>query len=124
MIRLFIPKGMAAFVSFEESGFNPTEFLFLVFPSGGAFRAPGSDSIVGSFPHDQAFSVAVNLNVGPTSTAKVTLLGLAHGSVDVAIQPQVSDAARRFSAVKLATDIETARSSFFANDISVIYSPH
>lgn len=120
-MRLFIPSQMAAFVLFEESGFNPSSFLSIELPTSGIFRAPGSDSIAGHFPHDQAFSIAVNLNIGPSSTATVTLLGPAHGSIDIDIPPQVNTVARLFSVVRLNTDPGIAGDTFFANDLSTIF---
>jgi len=122
-MRLVIPNGSAASVSFQSSNaFNPTSFVTVDFPSSGYLFSQGGGAIVGRFPHDQPFSVAVNLTIGATSSATVTLLGLAHGSAAYAVPPNLNADARNFLAIELDTDTGTAGDTFFVNDISMIYN--
>jgi hypothetical protein len=120
-MRLFIKSQMGAFISFGAGQFDAPSFFTLDLPQSGSLYAPGSRTIIGGFPHDQFFSVAVNLNIGPTSTVKVTLLGLAHGSFDYTLEPQANDLARQFVYVTLETDFPEV-GTLFANDLSVIYN--
>ena len=83
---------------------------------------PGSTAIAGRFPRDQVFSVAVNFNIGATSTAEVTLLGPAHGSFVTDVPHTITNDEHNFSAIQLTTDVRKAGSTFLANDLSVIYN--
>jgi hypothetical protein len=122
-MRLVIPTGSAASVSFQSSNaVNPTNFVTVAFPSNGYLFSQDGGAIVGRFPHDQPFSVAVNLTIGATSSATVTLLGMAHGSAAYTVEPRLNADARNFLAIELDTDVGTAASTFFVNDISMIYN--
>jgi hypothetical protein len=121
-MRLFIPIGTSASILFQEAnGFDPSDFFRLEFhESGQLIRA---NSFVGRFPHDQVFSVAVNLTIGPQSKAEVTLFAPAHGSFVSEVPASANDLARNFFQMQLTTDTSKAGSTFFANDLSVIYNP-
>ncbi|GEM_PF-6444870 len=122
-MRLVIPNGSAASVSFQSSNaFNPTSFVTVAFPSSGYLFTQDGVGIVGRFPHDQPFSVAVNVTIGATSSATVTLLGLAHGSTIYTVAPNLNADARNFLAIELDTDTGAAGDNFFVNDISMIYN--
>jgi hypothetical protein len=74
---------------------------------------PVTNMIVGYFPHDQTFSLPVNLSLGPRSTTKITLLGVAHRWVDPTVPPgAIKDVARHFVIVRLSTDVSRASSTF------------
>ena len=120
-MRLVIPNGSAASVSFQTPDtVNPTSFVTVDFPSSGYLFSPGG-AIVGRFPLDQPFSVAVNLTIGATSSATVTLLGIAHGSATYPVESDLNSSARNFMAIELDTNVRTA-GAFFVNDISMIYN--
>lgn len=122
--RLFIPSGNAALILFQSGTFQPpTEFFTLDLPASGILSAPGSSSIAGRFPHDAIFSVAVNLEIGEASKVEVTLLGNAHGSFTADVASSVKDVARTFSVIQLTTDTKTPGSTFFANDLSALFTP-
>lgn len=121
-MRLFIPSGTSASILFQEAnGFDPADFFRLEFhESGQLIRA---NSFVGRFPQDQVFSVVLNLTIGPKSTVEVTLLAPAHGSFVSDVPPSANDLARNFFQMQLTTDTRKPGSTFFANDLSVIYNP-
>jgi len=120
-MRLFIPNGTSAIIDFDGGGVGDNDFLGVEFPAiGGVLPIPGSTGGgICCFPRDQVFSVAVDLTIGPSSKATLTLLGAAHGSFDVAISPNLNFFARAFGSVHL----KTFSGNFFVNDISVIYNP-
>jgi hypothetical protein len=68
--------------------------------------------------------VAVNLNIGSSSTATITLLGAAHGSVDIALSPAASASARRFAHVNLLTGGRLDSEKFLCKSLEVIRRPH
>jgi hypothetical protein len=121
-MRLFIPSGMAAFILFQSGGFDPPNFFSIEFPDSGVLHPPGSTAIAGRFPHDKVFSVAVNFNIGRSSTAEVTLLGQARGSFVTNVAHTITNDEHNFSAIQLTTDVGKAGSTFLANDLSVIYT--
>ena len=124
-VILFLPKGMSASVGLEqESGFPQSPFLEVFLPSDGAVRQPPRDGPVwGRFPHDQRFSLAVSLNAAPSSTATLTLLGAARGSVDVALSAQASAEARRFAHVNLFTGAKIDGEFFLVKSLAVVHTP-
>jgi len=125
--QLFVPQGNAAFVGLNETsgGLDPGSFIMLSFLSGGSVSAiSGSGSkqpSIGQFPHDQAFSVSVSLDVGATTTtATVTLLGVAHGSKTFTLTDLDAANAKSFASVELFTDTANAGSTFFGKSLSVV----
>jgi hypothetical protein len=123
-MRLFIPTGMGAILLLQDpnSGIDSTAFFSLEFHDTGQLLPGGFDHFVGRFPRDQVFSVVVNLTIGPKSTVEVTLLAPANGSFVTDVPPSSNDSARGFSQMQLTTNWKTD-STFFANDLSVIYNP-
>lgn len=120
-MRMVIPSGSGASVSFQSgTPPNPTSFVTVPLNTGFVFSQDGLP--IGRYPPDAPFSVAVNLTIGANSSATVTLLGTAHGSVTYTVAPNLNAAARAFVAIELDTDPRTARSTFFVNDISMIYN--
>ena len=121
-MRLFIPSGNSASILFQSGGFDPPDFFRVDFPDTGLLHRPGSTAIAGRFPRDQVFSMAVNFNIGATSTAEVTLLGPAHGSFVTDVPHTITNDEHNFSAIQLTTDVRKTGSTFLANDLSVIYN--
>jgi hypothetical protein len=120
-MRIVIPSGSGASVSFQSGAPpNPTSFVTVPLNTGYVYSQDGT--AIGRYPPDAPFSVAVNLTIGASSSATVTLLGMAHGSVTYTVTPNLSADARNFVAIELDTDPRTARSTFFVNDISMIYN--
>jgi hypothetical protein len=121
-MRLFIPTGSFASVSFQDAGFDPTTFFEIEFPATGVLQAPGSTAIAGRFPRNKTFSLAVNLTIGEISTVEVTLLGAASGSFIANVEPHLVPFARNFKSIELNTRSINPGSMFFANDLVVLYS--
>jgi len=121
--RLFIPDRMGAFVRFQSGATTPpTEFFTLELPTNGILRDPTSFSVIGRFPHDKVFSVAVNLEIGSASRVEVTLLGGAQGSFTRDVPSSSIDFPRTFSAIELLTDSSIPGSTFFADDLLAIFN--
>ena len=124
-VILFIPEGMSASVGFEgSSGFPGQPFLEVGFPANGVIRQPpASGPIWGRFPHDRRFSLAVSLNAAPSSTATLTLLGAARGSVDIALSELDSAEARLFGHVNLFTGGKIDDEFFLVKSLAVVHTP-
>jgi hypothetical protein len=125
-VQLFVPSGAgAATVQFEPQ-FGPELFGFFhvdFLPSGQVRLDDDPALVFGSFPHDQIFSLAVNLNVSAGSTtATVTLLGAASGSLERTLSSGQHNFARQFGAVRLWMGFPHT-GSFFADDLVVLRSP-
>jgi hypothetical protein len=104
---IFIPSGSGlATVEFDTSPVaSPpsAEFLHLDFLENGKVRFDDNPSVTfGQYPHDQFFTLAVNMDVtATTAVAHVTLLGAgtAGGTFDYTIQNP--NFARQYGAIKL-----------------------
>jgi hypothetical protein len=119
---LYIPTGAEVatlqFEPFAQPASSYVSFLHIDFLQNNTVRFNDEDaSAFGSFPRDQAFTVAVTLTINASSvSAHVDLLGGATGSADHAGTPLAL--ARQFGAVRFWMGWPWT-GSFYVNDVVV-----
>jgi len=125
LASLFIPSGTGAVtVAFEPIGFPEngyTNFLHLDFMPEGNVRVDDATVLPLHFPRDQAFALAVTLDItATTAKAHISLFGAGtSGSPqDVDVSPLLLPLAPRFDAVRFWMGFQW-QGSFFVDDVIV-----
>lgn len=125
--RLYIPSADGGVPTLQFEGFNQPlsdlkSFLHLDFLTNGTVRVnDDSNLIFGTYQRGQVFSVQVTFNISASAaTATISLLGMASGSLDVAIPSYFLSQARNFGAVRAWMGANTT-GAFYVDDLSVIF---
>ncbi|MGK3992718.1 hypothetical protein [Sorangium sp. So ce1024] len=125
--RLYIPSTGGGVPTLQFEGFNQPlsdlkSFLHLDFLTDGTVRVNhDSNLIFGRCPRGQVFSLQVLFNIGATAaTATITLMGMASGSLELAIPNYYLLQARNFGAVRAWMGANFT-GAFYVDDLSVIF---
>jgi hypothetical protein len=93
------------FEQFDQLASDYNGFMHLDFREDGKVRIDDDltgKSDFGMFPHDKSFLVEVTLNIGPSSSAHISLTGNgASGEKDYAIKNSPIEMAQQFGAIRL-----------------------
>ncbi|WP_438013899.1 hypothetical protein WMF18_23550 [Sorangium sp. So ce315] len=125
--RLYIPSAAGGVPTLQFEGFNQPlsdlkSFLHLDFLMNGTVRVNHDGNLIfGTYQRGQVFSVQVTFNISASAaTATITLLGMASGSLDVAIPSYLLDQARNFGAVRAWMGANFT-GAFYVDDLSAIF---
>ncbi|XXX77437.1 hypothetical protein WMF30_01510 [Sorangium sp. So ce134] len=125
--RLYIPSESGGVPTLQFEGFNQPlsdlkSFLHLDFLTNGTVRVNDDSNLTfGTYQRGQVFSVQVTFNISASgATATISLLGMASGSLDVAIPSYFLAQARNFGAVRAWMGANST-GDFYVDDISAVY---